>query len=154
MVGRALTVIALLSGFAPPTLIAHPLHTTLTEMRVDRESVRVTVRVFEDDLRTALARLKRDSRSAAVVGAYVESNLAIASGGRRVALKLCGVTRRAELVMICLEGVAPNGVHGLTIHHRVLCETFDDQVNIVRVSAGSQRFSFVFTRSDAPKQLK
>ena len=129
-------------------LIAHPLHTTMTELTIDvpHHTVRATVRVFADDFGTAAKR----SRSAE---AYLSGALSIVDGGgRHVSLVSCGTRRTGDLMWICVEGSFVGAEQALRISNSLLCDLFVDQVNIVQVVSGSDRRSVLFTRGDSEKR--
>ncbi len=161
MVARALALAVMLLA---PTGIAsaHPLHTTITEVTENRANgtIRATIRVFADDFGTAVTRSLRGRAvkagaawdSAAV--AYVASSFSLATrDGRPLALRSCGIRRTTELFWICVEAVSPQGLAPLTIRNRVLCDVWDDQVNVVQVVIGGARKSLLFTKGDGAKRL-
>ena len=146
----------------PTTASAHPLHTTLTEVHVDptTNTVRVMVRVFADDFGTALARHMRVTSppvgrawdDAAI--SYLGSALAIADRTNKpIVLHSCGTRRSADLLWICLEGTTAEIATEIRGRNALLCELFDDQVNIVQFTSGTEKHSVLFTRGDGLKRL-
>jgi len=137
---------------AAAALVAHPLHTTLTELRY-REAdrvVEVTVRAFADDVRAALGREVTDS---AAFG-YLRSTFTLADrAGRPLRVAWCGLRRTDDLLWLCLRAAAPDGTTGLRIRAGLLFDLYDDQINIVQVSKSGRRAVLLFTRGDAPKAL-
>jgi hypothetical protein len=153
--------VGLLLG-APTTGAAHPLHTTLTEVTVDAasHSVRVVVRVFADDLGSALARRARVAAPPAgrawddAASNYLGVTLALADRANRpIALHSCGTRRSTDLLWICLEGTTEESPHELRGRSSILCDLFDDQVNIVQFVSGAEKHSVLFTRGDGLKRL-
>lgn len=132
---------------------AHDLHTTFTEITVDssRASLRVMVRAFEDDY--AKARAQSGGVGSADSLAYISRSLVITQAGRTLAYRSCGTKRSGDLLWICLESPLPKSLTGLMVRNTMLCELFDDQVNIVRVKVGRVVKSLLFTRGDRPKPL-
>jgi hypothetical protein len=126
---------------------AHPLHTTLTELRADRARgvVRVVIRVFADDFGTAAG---RDP------SAYLQRAFVLRDGPRPVHLHQCGTRRSGGLLWICMEGPAPAITANLTLTDALLCELFDDQVNIVRATLDGSTRSVLFTAGDRAKSLR
>src|SRR5262245_41086942 len=151
----ALAVVAL-SGAS----LAHPLHTTLTELESagDSRAIRISIRVFADDLGAAVRR-----RNAAGAGpdhavsdtavlAYANATLTLTDrGGQRLAMSWCGSKRTADLIWLCLSASAPRGVVGARVEAQMLFELYPDQVNLVQVAQGSRRQMLLFTRGDGPK---
>jgi hypothetical protein len=159
--GIATLVAAIVLG-APKMLAAHPLHTTLTEVTVDAttHTVRAVVRVFADDFGTALARHVRSAAPPTgrawddAAASYLASALSIADRANRpIALHSCGVRRSADLLWICLDGPTTESAHELRARNSILCELFDDQVNIVQAVRGTDKHSVLFTHGDGLKKL-
>jgi len=141
---------------------AHPLHTTLTEVTVDSatHTVRVMVRVFADDFGTAVMRQAHLAAAPAgrawsdAADRYVSTAVAVTDRTNRpVALRSCGTRRSADLLWICLEGTTLESPHELRGRNSMLCDLFDDQVNIVQFAAGAQKHSVLFTKDDGVKRL-
>ena len=143
---------------------AHPLHSTITELVLDpsRGTVRATVRVFADDLRSAVARAAHGGTlpptgaawDAAVV-AYATSAIAFHdASGRAVPLRSCGLRRTGDLLWVCLEGGAVRDVATLQLRNTMLCELYEDQVNVVQGVVGGTRRSLLFVRGDRFKALQ
>jgi hypothetical protein len=167
---RALaTLIALaasLTGAAatPRTLDAHPLHTTMTELSEDRARgvVRATIRVFADDFGTAVSRWAKGRAPTGAGSAWEAAAIAYAAsafnlqdaGGRPLAMRSCGVRRTADLVWVCLEAATAQPLGALRVRNAMLCELFDDQVNVVQGSVASGRRSLLFVRGDPYKSMR
>ncbi len=136
----------------------HPLHTSLTELSYDRgsRSVQVSIRVFADDLQSALAPrggAPPAHLSDAAALAYVGRHFALTAGKSRIPLRGCGMRRSGDLVWICLRGPSPAGMQGLQVHNHLLFDRFTDQINIVQASHGGRRQSMIFTRGAGPKRI-
>jgi hypothetical protein len=143
---------------------AHPLHSTITELVLDpaRGTVRATVRVFADDLRSAVTRAAHGRTlpptgatwDAAVV-AYATSAIALQdASGRAVRLRPCGLRRTRDLLWICLEGDVARDVRTLQLRNTMLSELYEDQVNVVQGVVGGTRRSLLFVRGDRFKALQ
>ena len=166
MLARSRTItaaIVLLLGSVPPRVAhAHPLHSTITELVEDRAhgTVRGTIRVFADDFGTAVTRSQRGRISPAgpqwdaAALAYVASVFGFTdAAGRPLALRSCGTRRTADLRWICVEAPSAAGLASLKVRNAILCDLFDDQVNIVQAAVGGTRHSVLFTRGDRSKPL-
>lgn len=140
---------------------AHPLHTTLSEVTVDPSgrTIHVVIRVFADDFGRAVARAGRTpvspgSANDAAGLAYVQRTFVLAGrDGRALTLRTCGVRRTGDLLWICVEAGAPAGVTGTRVRNAMLCDLYDDQVNIVRVTSRGATNNLLFTRSEPAKPL-
>ena len=127
--------------------LAHPIHTTLTNVTFDRATAQVTamVRAFSADVDKAVAR-RRDT----TLAGYARAAIAITDqAGQPVPTAWCGSRREGDVVWLCLRAPAPHGASGLMLTDRLLFDVFDDQVNIVMTEHGS----VLFTKGDAPRRL-
>jgi hypothetical protein len=159
LVAAVLTVVS-----ATRVADAHPLHSTITELVEDRARgvVRATVRVFADDFGTAVARATRGRVSPSAGSAWDAAVLAYATSafglqdaqGRPIALRSCGVRRTGELLWLCLEAATLQPLATLKVRNAVLCDLFDDQVNVVQGTVGGERRSLLFVRGDAYKSMR
>ena len=68
-------------------------------------------------------------------------------------LRWDGATRSGDVVQIRLRGDVPGGLAGARVWIALLCERFEDQVNIVRATYAGRTASLLFTRGDAAKAL-
>ena len=142
---------------------AHPLHSTITELVLDpaRGTVRATVRVFADDVRSAVTRAAHGRTPPsegpawdAAVLAYATSTIALQDmNGRAVPLHPCGMRRTGDLLWICLGGGVVREVGALQVRNAMLCELYEDQVNVVQGVVGGARRSLLFVRGDRFKAL-
>ena len=148
---------------ATRTARAHPLHSTITELTDDRSHgmVRATIRVFADDFGTAVMHASHN-RGVATPGpawdaaalAYVASAFGFTDrSGRALQVRSCGTKRTADLLWICVEANSAEGLASLKVRNSVLCDLFDDQVNVVQGVVGGARRSVLFTRGDKAKAL-
>ncbi len=156
-----MAAVLLAVGALPRRAAAHPLHSTITEVVVDRAHgvVRATIRVFADDFGTAMRRAAR-GRAIPASGpawdaaalAYTTTSFGLAARGHVLPLRSCGVRRTADLLWICVEAsTADPG--GLQVRNAMLCDLFDDQVNVVQGTVGGSRASLLFVRGSGFKPL-
>jgi hypothetical protein len=140
----------------------HPLHTTITTITYDGAShqATVTVRVFANDLDTAIARRAhgRSPASGRVSDAgsfaYLASVFtAVGPDGRALSAQWCGSRLTGDLLWACLRLTTPGGLSGVRIRNQALVELFDDQVNVVMAEYDGRRESLLFTKGDAAKLL-
>ena len=116
--------------------VAHPLHTTLTEVTESRGMVRATIRVFADDY--------EKSRVAASF-AFVDAS------GKALPMTSCGVRRAGDVYFVCIE--AAHGMDGLRLRASMLHDLYEDQVNVVQATVRGARRSLLFVRGDGVKAL-
>ena len=137
---------------------AHPLHTTMSEVTLDpqRHVVRAVIRVFADDFSRASAGHARRARGSAATAdvAYIKDAFQLSGAdGRAIALRSCGTRRSGDLLWICVEGILDAAPSAIRLRNAMLCDIFDDQVNIVRAGTGGAMRSTLFTRGDGAKPL-
>jgi hypothetical protein len=140
----------------------HPMHSTLTEVVEDpaRGSLRVTIRVFADDFGLALTRAARATVGRTgpawedAAARYAASVVGVRDArGRALALHGCGIRRASGVVWVCLETDAVASTRGLQLRDAMLCELYEDQVNVVQGVLGGTRRSLLFVRGDGYKTL-
>jgi hypothetical protein len=127
------------------------MHTAVAELVHEpaTRTVLVTVRVFADDFGAVVG---SDYRAA--VEAYVRPRVTLADpAGRAIELRWEDATRSGDVVQIRLRGDVPAGLAGARVLMALLCERFEDQVNIVRATYAGRTTSLLFTRGDAAKAL-
>lgn len=140
---------------------AHPIHTTLAELRYDARAaeVQVSLRVFADDLAGALRgwAARRPEVAASfdrAVFAYVSGAFVlVARDGRRVPLVWCGRRSVGEVLWLCLRAPLAGGLVGAGLRDRLFTDRFDDQINIVQATYDGRRVSLLFTPADGERRL-
>ena len=148
----ALLAFALASGHA------HPMHTTVSEVTQQdvRGHVSIQVRGYVDDFRSA------GVESAAAGSAVADSAMArylrgtfalIDPTGRPVRLAWAGAERSGDVIVLRLRGEVPGGLAGARVTSLVLCERFEDQVNVVRAEYAGRTTTLLFTRGETAKAL-
>jgi hypothetical protein len=144
-------VVSWLAGLVLPALAAaHPMHTAVAELVHEpaTQEVLVTIRVFADDFGAAVG------ANGGAAEAYVRPRIALADpAGRAIPLRWEGVTLTGDVVQIRLRGAVPGGLRGIRVRITLMCERFEDQVNIVRATYAGRTASLLFTRGDQAKAL-
>jgi hypothetical protein len=139
---------------------AHPLHTTLVQLAYDERAhtLEGTIRVFAGDFAAAVAKHggvkppDDDRVSDGAAFAYVSSTFRFTdAGGHPLALQWCGSRRAGDLLWICVRVTGNTAPTALRLSDQMLCEIFDDQINIVQSVAGAKHTSMLFTKGDAAK---
>jgi hypothetical protein len=150
---------------------AHPMHTTVTEVVQEdaRGHVSIQVRVYVDDLRAAVpppdgragaytARPDSAAANSAVADSamarYLRATFALADrAGRPVRLMWVGAEPTGDVILLRLRGEVPGGLTGGRVTSLVLCERFEDQVNVVRAEYAGRTTTLLFTRGETAKVL-
>ena len=155
-------MLLLLTFVAPRAVYAHPLHSTITEVTEDRAHgvVRATIRVFADDFGTAVSHSARGRTLSAgpqwdaAALAYVASAFTFLDrASRALQMRSCGTRRTADLLWICVEATSAEGLAPLKVRNAILCDLFDDQVNVIQGAVAGSRRSILFTKGDKAKAL-
>jgi len=131
---------------------AHPMHTAVTEVVQEdgRGQVSIQVRVYVDDLRAAVPPASADSAMAR----YLRGTFALADRtGRPVRLTWVGAEPNGDVILLRLRGEVPGGLAGARVTSLVLCERFEDQVNVVRAEYAGRTTTLLFTRGETAKVL-
>ena len=152
----AIVFAAAMSATPAAAFHMHPLHTTLSEVTIDRTrgTVRVVVRVFADDFGTALEAMGRTGSWSERAAAYVHRAISIADDAHQpIAMRDCGTRQQGDLLWLCSEATVGARTAHLSLRDQMLCDLFADQVNVVRVTDGIKTRSMLFTRGDPEKSL-
>ena len=141
----------------PIVFAAHPLHTSLAEIVYDpaAKEIRISIRVFIDDLTkasNAYATSHKGVRTPIVD--YARAAFVVADrGGHPLPLTSCGAKPVGDLMWLCFRAVAPSGIAGFQVAHRVLFDLYSDQINIVQATYNGKKTSLLFTRGEGFKKL-
>lgn len=131
------------------------MHTAVTEVAQQDESGRtsIRIRVYTDDFEAAVA-LSRGAAADSAMARYLRATFALADrGGRPVRLTWAGAERSGDVIVLRLEGTVPGGLAGARVTSLVLCERFQDQVNVVRAAYAGRTETLLFTRGETSKAL-
>ena len=156
--------ISLLSSLLFPFLSfqqIHDFHTSLTEIHHNAKdrAFEISIRVFSDDLETALARanngqkIRVDAANAdPVIERYIRGKFWFAGADKqRRAFTYIGHETEGDAQWIYLEMPFSEQFRGGLLQHSVLTEVFADQTNLVNLRVGGQKKTFVF-RQNQPVQ--
>ena len=162
VIAVSLSFCAAAFAFDPREAEAHPLHTTLAQLTFDERAHLLTgsIRVFADDFSAAVSKhagvkTPDDDRvSDAAAFAYVSSTVQLTDAAHHpVALQWCGSRRVGDLLWLCVRAANTSGPDALQLSDQMLCELFDDQVNIVQAVSGEKHASALFTKGDGAKSV-
>ena len=141
---------------------AHKFHLSFTQIAYNAQAkmVEITMRVFADDLESALSQrsgkaIKLNHKDAAtLVAAYLRETLELKGrNGQVKKLTWIGMEPKADVVFLYLKAKMPDGIAGAQLRQRVFFELFEDQVNQVLLKSGSAKSSLEFKRGDGFKAL-
>jgi hypothetical protein len=144
-----------IAGTPPTAERVHPMHTAVVEIAYQPASglAAIQIRVFRDDFSNVAGGPKGtpiDSSAAA----YVRSVFHIIDhAGRTLPLYWQSAEQSGDVVVLRLTAPAPAGLHGAEVSSALLCDRFEDQVNIVRASYEGRTSTLIFIRGDRAKAL-
>lgn len=150
-----------------PTL--HKVHVSVTNLEFNQpgQRVEIVIRVFTDDLQTALSRRANrtvnidpataggDRKVVELVMAYLRSSFELKNkAGRTVALSWSGIEGQPDMFWIFVKGRTQGGLEGAQLRNKIFCELFDDQVNIVNAKHQGKQVGLMFESKDDFKILR
>ena len=140
---------------------AHPMHTAVAEVVQEpgAGATSVQIRLFADDLRSALPPPRDSSTADSALARYLRGTFALTDRtGRPVPMRWLGMELAGDVVVVRLKADVPAelagaGLAGARITSLMLCERFPDQVNIVRASYGGHATTLLFLKGEGSKRL-
>ncbi len=165
-------LLALLICLLPPlaSLHAHSLHQTTAEAEYipQTQKLEVSLTVFINDFELALIRhterlISFEKTPAAELDTAIQSYLTqtfLITDSAGKAAKLEWLGREADpataktpdpAVTLFFEIPLPNGIQNATLQHSVLCDLFQDQINLIHLRNGTRKVELSFKRGDAAK---
>ena len=160
VIAIALSLCVAAIASVPREAEAHPLHTTLVQLTYDERTrtMESSIRVFASDFAAAVAKRRgataptSDVVSDTDAMTYVSGTLVVSDArGRAVPLAWCGSRRSGDVLWLCLRIVNTAQPSEVKISDQMLCELFDDQINIVQTTDGAKHASTLFTKGDRAK---
>ncbi len=139
-----------------PIAAAHPMHTTVTEITYDRPSrmAAIRIRVFADDFGTAVAAQGDAATRDSAMSLYVRSAFVLTGrSGQTLPIHWDGAEPQGDVMLLRLRADAPDGLSGAKVLSALLCEKFEDQVNVVRAAYDGRAATLLFTGGDRAKAL-
>ncbi|MCP9766725.1 hypothetical protein EGI22_02310 [Lacihabitans sp. LS3-19] len=150
---RAFLIILIFCNFSS---LKHDFHTSLTEINFNpkSKSLELSVRVFTDDLETALTNFNKgklvrmedpESEVDPLIEQYIRKNLALVSPEKEVKFgKFYGKEKESEATWIYLEIFDCQEIKGFTLYNAIMQELFEDQTNLVNIIYPSQKKTVVY----------
>ncbi len=133
----------------------HDFHTSLAQVYYNKSSqaFEVTLRVFTDDLETALAQengnkkvdLTDAQQADSVIAGYLNKHFAVIDRqNKKKQMKYVGKELEVDVTWIYIEIPMGGGVEGIQIQNSILMEIFDDQVNIINFKYLSTERTYLY----------
>lgn len=143
---------------------AHDYHASITDAKYNprSQSLEVAVKVFTDDLETALSkRLKTkvtyngSEKVQQYVQDYIAGNLSFELvKGKPLPHTFVGAEQEADVVWVYLEiPLKSNAIPHIFVRNTVLQELFNDQMNIVNLTYQGKTSSNLFQKNDGTRKM-
>ena len=143
-------------------LIKHAFHTSITQIEYNTKakSYEVSIRIFTDDLETAIdaanhkkgTKIVNGDKNDILLANYLNHHFSLLTPqNKKIALNYIGKENEELATWIYLEIADEPFVAGTKIQQNVLMELFEDQVNIVNFKKGELRKSFLFNKNSQVK---
>jgi len=136
--------------------VAHPMHTTFTEIAQPSLPgvVSITIRGFEDDLADA-ARISfpRGSVDSAIASYLKHTTRLTDRRGQSIEIHPTSVRRRSNVIWLSFQTRDPVEISGGRFLNAALTERFDDQVNLVQITVRQRTRTILFTPGDGAKPI-
>ncbi|MDJ1480155.1 hypothetical protein QNI16_06645 [Cytophagaceae bacterium YF14B1] len=156
-----LTLGLIFSIFILSSFRKHEFHSSLAEIHYNptEKSLEVSLRVFSDDLGTALSKENKRTLKVednATIDPFIKQYLLrhfvlTDTKNARKSINWVGKEITVDVTWLYFEVPVAEEPNGLKINNTLLFESFDDQVNIVNVIYKSQKKTYLF-KSDQTTQ--
>ncbi|WP_162428613.1 DUF6702 family protein [Pontibacter pudoricolor] len=158
-------LIAIVCLLASTVTMAHDYHASITDIKFNprTQSLQIAVKVFTDDLETALSKRSKtkvsyDPASETIkqqLASYMAANMKFElAKGKPLKQHFVGSEEDADVVWVYFEvPVQQATLSQLYIQNAVLTELFDDQMNIVNLDYKGNMHSMLFQKSETGKKL-
>jgi hypothetical protein len=127
--------------------MAHPIHISITEVsyHAPTRAVQITIRLFVDDLETAVRRQTRQpeldllnpppgQRTDGLVAAYLKEKFSVALDGKKQTWNYIGHELEGPALIAYLEIEKAKKFSAIEVTNACLLDIFDDQNNLVHVN--------------------
>jgi hypothetical protein len=141
----------------------HDFHSSLAEVSYNpaAKSLEVSLRMFTDDLGEALTRENKRTVSVdqtdtadPLIKRYLEKHFAVAgTDNRRKPMTWVGKEISVDVTWVYFEIPLTESLNGMKLLNSLLCELFDDQVNIVNVSYQGQKRTYLFKPNQTVQEI-
>jgi len=167
-IGVVALILLLPSGLFAASSTFHKFHVSVSQVEYDRvrQTSRIMIRVFADDLQTAVSQhvgrtlriqgapITNDREIGGLIHSYVRDRLELRTrDGRAVSLNWAGLEAQSDVVWLYVEGRTPGGLAGAQLRNRLFCELYEDQVNIVNTLHQQKTIGVMFEPKDDFKSI-
>ncbi|TGE22969.1 DUF6702 family protein [Hymenobacter metallicola] len=144
---------------------AHAYHASIMEVRYNsqKQQLEVALKVFTDDFEKALSvgqpraisfELTPRPQITQLTAELLRKSLAFGTKpGETLPLQLIGFEKDHEAHWLYLAVKLPKPTNNLVLRHKLLVDTFRDQMNIVNLEAGGKKQSALFRDGNEEQKL-
>ena len=147
------------NGRLAKTGTVHDFHSSLAEIHYNAasKSLEVSLRVFSDDLNTALTkansrtvRVDQTAAADALIKQYLDKRFAFTNAkNARKPIVWVGKEMAVDVTWLYFEVPLNENLNGMRFENSLLCELFEDQVNIVNLNYQNQKRTYLFKADQA-----
>jgi hypothetical protein len=142
----------------------HALYLSLTEVDIAKDSMKVVVKVFSDDLSDALKNHAPAEYQPADLTLFFSDNETVATDYFNDKLKLFADQSRLNLVLdghtvegdahfITFQSKHSKSIKSLSVEATFLMELFPTQLNVVEINSGGSTHFLKFTNESGPQSV-
>lgn len=152
----------------------HKVHVSVAQLEFNQktQSVEMVLRVYTDDLESALSQqtkreikidpeaANKDKKVGEMVLAYLRNNLELKTkSGNLMRLNWVGLEWQVNMFWLYVQAKMPvnaaklESLDGSQLRNRIFCELFEDQVNIVNTKIQNKQVGLMFESKDGFKLI-
>jgi len=151
-------LIVLLSVFFLSTGFAHKFYVSMTDIHYNakNQSLEISVKVFADDLETAIQSSEDDKlwvgdkkeapQVDSLIEAYFRKKFQVLVNGEAVDFDFLGKEAEADVIWCYLEIMDVEKLESLDISNRIFMHLFDEQKNLVHIYVGDSEESLLLMK--------
>ena len=151
------------NGIRATVTARHDFHSSLAEIHYNAasKSLEVSLRVFSDDLNAALTKasgrpilVNEAATTDALIKQYVDKHFAFANAkNTRKPTIWVGKEIAVDVTWIYFEIPLTENLNGMRFENSLLCELYEDQVNIVNLNYQNQKRTYLFKADQAVQAI-
>lgn len=150
--------ILLLSVFFLSTGFAHKFYVSMTDIQYNpkNESLEISIKVFADDLETAIQSSEDDKlwvgdkkeapQVDSLIEAYFQQKFQLTVNGEKSQYQFIGKEAETDVVWCYLEVADVQEIKSLEVSNRIFMELFDEQKNLVHLYVGETEKSLLLMK--------
>ncbi len=136
------------------TLLAHPVHVSVCNLEFEKDSIKISVKLFRDDLANAIefeTGIKTDlgqldsSEKQKIVCSYIFSQMKFFLNGKsELKMEYDGNEMKEDAVWMNFHAPLQDGVKSLKIQNTLLVDSFPDQTNLLIINYKGKQMGYRF----------